>query len=177
VDERGYEVVRDVVPADAVDGALRHIHLDAIRNGMPVDAISSWIWSAHWFPHLKWDEPIASLVQHLPPELRDGELCDPQIVLHPPDDGSEQPLTPHVDREPSWANGRRYLRIVGVPLTRADRDDGALVVWPFGGATAEPVEVDAGDLVVMHPDLPHTSGVNRRGSIRYVVYFRFLAAS
>jgi ectoine hydroxylase-related dioxygenase (phytanoyl-CoA dioxygenase family) len=36
------------------------------------------------------------------------------------------------------------------------------------------VELDAGDAVLLPPDLPHSGGVNRTGSIRYGVYFRWL---
>ena len=171
---RGYEVLRSVVPRDALEGALRHIHLDIVRRGLAVDAISEWLWSAHWFPHLKWDPPIVALVEHLPPELREGQLCDPQILLHPPDDCDEQPLQPHVDQEPEWANGRRYRRIVGVPLSPAYRENGGLVVWPFGDGDPVALDVEPGDVVVMDPALPHTSGLNREGGIRYVVYFRYL---
>jgi ectoine hydroxylase-related dioxygenase (phytanoyl-CoA dioxygenase family) len=109
--------------------------------------------------------------------LREGELCDPQILLQPPDDCEEVQLTPHVDEEPEWANGRRYVRIIGVALTPNRRSNGGLVVWPLDGGEPEPVVLDAGDVVVMDPTLPHTSGLNREGAIRYATYFRFLAAT
>src|SRR5215207_6078752 len=131
--ERGYLVLRDAVPHDALDRALRHIHLDLVRRGLPGEWISKWIWDAHWFPHLRWDDEIVGLVESLPAELREGEQCDPQIVLQPPDEGEAQELTSHTDREPEWAAGRRYARIVGVPLTRSYADNGGLHVWPFGG--------------------------------------------
>lgn len=171
---RGFAVLRGAVPAAAIDAALREIHLDVVRNGLSPETVSSWLHGAHWFPHLKWNEPITNLTAALPAPLREGESCDPQIVLHPPDDCGDVPLTPHVDREPEWAAGRRYRRIVGVALSAARRGNGALEVWPFGGGGHEPVELEPGDVVVMHPELPHTSGLNRSGSIRYAVYFRFL---
>ena len=174
VASRGYAVLRGVVPADAVDAALRHLHLDLVRRGLAAETIGRWLWSAHWFPHLKWEGPIAGLVDHLPAELREGESCDPQIVLQPPDDCDEQPLVPHVDEEPEWAWGRPYLRILGVALTPARASNGGLVVWPFDG-DPHPLELAAGDVLVMHPKLPHSSGLNREGAIRYAVYFRFLA--
>jgi hypothetical protein len=169
----GLRVIRGGVPATALDGALRHIHRDMVTRGVTEQQIADWIWSAHWFPHLKWDEEIVSLVEHLPDELRDGELCDPQIVLHMPD-ADEYPLESHIDQAPEWANGRGYLRIVGVALSPGRREHGGLLVWPFGKDGPEPVEVEPGDVVVMDPALPHTSGFNRTGSIRYAVYFRFL---
>ena len=171
--DHGYAVLRDVVPPDAVDAALRHIHVDLVRRGLSAETIGPWLWSAHWFPHLKWDPPIAGLVEYLPDELREGELCDPQIVLQPPDTCADQPLVPHVDQEPEWAWGRPYLRIVGVALTPARASNGGLVVWPFDG-DPQALELAPGDVLVMHPKLPHSSGLNREGAIRYAVYFRFL---
>jgi hypothetical protein len=172
---RGFDLLRAAVPADAVDRALRHVHLDLIREGADAGTIASWLWAAHWFPHLKWDEEIVGLLEHLPPELREGELCDPQILLQPPDDGDDVVLVPHVDREPDWAGGRGYRRIVGIALTPNRQSNGGLVVWPLDGGEPEPVELELGDVVVMDPRLPHTSGLNREGAIRYAAYFRFLA--
>ena len=170
----GYEVLREAVPGEAVERVLRHIHLDIVRRGLPPEWVADWIWSAHWFPHLRWDPEVLELLEHLPERLRDGQLCDPQILLHPPDDAEEQPLTPHTDREPEWAQGRPYRRIVGVALSHASAANGGLVVWPFGSDEPQALELAPGDAVVMHPELPHTSGLNRRGAIRYAVYFRFL---
>lgn len=174
LEERGFAVLRGAVPAEAVDAALRHVHLDLVRNGLSAETMGAWLWGAHWFPHLKWDPPIAGLAWWLPEELRDGELCDPQILLQPPDDCEEQELVPHVDSLPEWADGRGYLRIVGVALSPAHAANGGLVVWPFGATEPEPLELEPGDAVLMHPQLPHASGVNREGGIRYAVYFRFL---
>jgi hypothetical protein len=171
---RGFSVLRGFVPPAAVEDALRHIHLDLVRRGASAETIGSWLWSAHWFPHLKWDEPIVALREHLPDELRHGESCDPQILLQPPDDCADQPLESHVDREPEWAEGRRYCRIIGVALTRQSASNGGLHVWPFDGGGPEALELAPADVLVMHPDLPHSSGVNREGGIRYAVYFRFL---
>jgi hypothetical protein len=170
----GYEILRGAVPAAVVDDALRHLHLDLMRNGAAAETLGSWIWSAHWFPHLKWDAEILALLEPLPGELREGELCDPQILLQLPDDGDDQLLTPHVDQEPDWANGRPYARIVGVALVPNRRTNGGLVVWPLHGGEPEAIELESGDAVVMDPALPHTSGLNREGGIRYAVYFRFL---
>ncbi|HWG55884.1 MAG TPA: hypothetical protein VNT58_05105 [Gaiellaceae bacterium] len=171
---RSYEVLRGAVPQDAIEAALRHLHLDVVRNGLPPEWLAEWLWTAHWFPHLKWDAPIVSLLDHLPLRLRTGQLCDPQIVVQPPDEAEEVELVAHVDQEPEWANGRRYLRIVGVALTRNHARNGGLVVWPDGGSAAETPDLAPGDVVVMDPGLPHTSGLNREGAMRYIAYFRFL---
>jgi ectoine hydroxylase-related dioxygenase (phytanoyl-CoA dioxygenase family) len=37
-----------------------------------------------------------------------------------------------------------------------------------------PVDLDTGDVLLMDPKLPHASGLNREGIIRYAAYFRFL---
>ena len=104
-------------------------------------------------------------------------MCDPQILLQPPDEAAEVTLEPHVDKEPDWAEGRKYARIVGVALSAAGPATGNLGVWPFDGRDPVALEVEPGDVVVMHPRLPHTSGLNREGAIRYAVYFRFLQPS
>lgn len=171
---RSYEVLRQVVPPKAIDGALRHIHLDLARRGIPPEWLERWLWTAHWFPHLKWDPEITGLLDHLPEHLREGELCDPQIVVQPPDDAQDVALEPHVDQEPEWANGRSYRRIVGIALTRNHAGSGGLVLWPRDCAEPEAPDLAPGDAIVMEPGLPHTSGLNREGTMRYAVYFRFL---
>jgi hypothetical protein len=171
---KGYEVLRSVVPEDARDAVLRHIHRDIVERGLPPEWLAGWLWSAHWFPHLKWDAEIVALLEYLPEDVRDGQLCDPQILLQMPDVGDAQDVTSHIDREPEWAEGRPYRRIVGVALSRNDRTNGGLVVWPLDGGDCEQVDLDPGDVLVMDPRLPHSSGFNRTGGIRYCVYFRFL---
>jgi hypothetical protein len=172
--DRGFEVLRARVPIEAVDASLRHLHLDLVQRGASAETIGEWLWAAHWFPHLRWDREIVALVEHLPAGLRKGELCDPQIVLQPPDDGVEAPLESHVDREPEWAHGRNYARIVGIALSPNRASNGGLAVWPLDGGEVESVELEPGDAVVMHPTLPHASQRNSEGGIRYAVYFRFL---
>jgi hypothetical protein len=171
---RGFAVLRNRVPREAVEAALRHIHLDLVRRGLEAETAGAWLWSAHWFPHLKWDPPIADVVSFLPEELRDGERCDPQILVQPPDDCEDISLTSHVDQVPDWAAGRRYKRIVGVALSPAHASNGGLWVWPFDVPDPTPLVLQVGDVVVMHPQLPHSSGLNREGAMRYALYFRFL---
>src|SRR4051812_42172414 len=173
----GYAVLRNRVPREAVDGALRHIHLDLIRRGLDAQTLGAWLWSVHWFPHLKWDPPIAGLVSFLPEAFRDGEQCDPQIVVQPPDDCDDMPLSSHVDQVPEWSGGRPYKRIVGVALSASRASNGGLWGWPFDRVDPVCVELEPGDGFVMHPDLPHSSGLNREGMLRYTVYFRFLEQS
>jgi ectoine hydroxylase-related dioxygenase (phytanoyl-CoA dioxygenase family) len=170
-----FEVVRGVVPDELVDDALRVLHLDLLQRGASAEELGEWLWGAHWFPHLKYDEKIVALESALPAEWRTGALCDPQILLQFPHVGPPPEITFHVDEEPHWAKGRRYRRIVGVPLTPWRQDNGGLLVKVDGAIV--PVELDPGDAVMMTPDLPHTCGVNVTGSLRYGVYFRWLDES
>ena len=172
----GFEILRAAVPYAAVDGALRRIHQDVLRQGLPSEDVGLWIRTAHWFPHVKWEPEITALADALPEELRSGEMCDPQIVLQLPDVDEDVELVSHVDAEPEWAQERRYLRIVGIALSPSRASNGGLVAWPLDGGEPEPVELEPGDAVIMDPALPHTSGLNREGTIRYAVYFRFLGA-
>ncbi len=167
-----FVVERNAISADLVDGALRRLHLELLEKGASAEVLSDWLWATHWFPDLCYHDDILALASALPPEWRTGTMCDPQILLQFPHVGPEPEITFHVDQEPDWAAGRRYLRIVGVALSRWTRDNGALVVRQPDDTM--PVELEPGDAVMMTPDLPHSGGVNHTGSLRYAVYFRFL---
>jgi len=175
LESRGWAVVRDVVPREAVETALRRIHLDVAERGLPKDVLDDYLHQMCWFPHLRWEPEILALAEHIPADLRRGEMCEPQILLQPPDAVEEWPIEPHVDEVPPWAPDREYDAIVGVALTPSHEANGGVRVWPFDGDDAVPVDLDTGDLLVMHPKLPHSGGLNREGSIRYAIYFRFLA--
>jgi hypothetical protein len=161
-----------VVPPDVVDAALRAIHLSLLENTPSTEELSEWLWAMHWFPHLKYHEDIVALAESLPEDWRAGKLCDPQILLQFPHVGPEPDITFHLDQEPDWAEGRRYRRIVGVPLSPWRPENGGLLVELENGTA--PVELDPGDAVMLTPDLPHSGGVNRTGAVRYGVYFRWL---
>lgn len=169
----GFEVIRGAVPPSALDDALRVLHVDLLERGASAEELSGWLWSAHWFPHLRQRPEILALAEHLPPQWRTGTQCDPQILLQFPHVGPEPEITFHRDQEPAWAAGQSYARIVGVALSRWHRDNGGLLVRRDG--EVEPVELDRGDAVMMTPDLEHSGGINRTGAIRYCVYFRWLA--
>lgn len=168
-----YEVARGVVPRERIDDALRLLHLDLLQRGASVEELGEWLWGAHWFPHLREREEILALRESLPDEWQTGEACEPQILLQFPHTGPEPEITFHLDQEPAWAGERPYLRIVGVPLSPWRSDNGGLLVQTAVGPA--PVEADPGDAIMMTPDLPHSGGVNHTGSLRYGVYFRWLA--
>jgi hypothetical protein len=167
-----YEIARAVIPPQLVDNALRAIHVEWLSKGTPAEQMSEWLWATHWFPDIRWSDPITELASALPEEWQTGQMADPQILLQFPHTGPEPDITFHVDKEPEWAGERRYLRIVGVPLSPWRRENGGLLVQ-FGGETI-PVELDPGDAVMMEPDLLHSGGVNHTGALRYAVYFRYV---
>lgn len=168
----GYEVRRGVIGQELIDDALRLLHLDLLRRGASAEELGQWLWGAHWFPHLRFDPAIAALAAALPEDWQDGELCDPQILLQFPHEGAVPEITFHVDQEPAWAEGKRYQRIVGVPLSRWHPANGGLLV--NDGDEVVAVELEPGDAVAMAPDLLHSGGINTTGSVRYGVYFRWL---
>jgi hypothetical protein len=166
------EIARGVVPGQLVEDALRLLHLDILARGASASELGEWLWGAHWFPHLRHDPAILALERALAPDWRTGDLCDPQILLQFPHTGPEPEISFHLDEEPEWAGGCRYRRIVGVPLSRWRADNGGLLLL-IGGSTVA-VELEPGDAVMMAPDQWHSGGINRTGSIRYGVYFRWL---
>jgi hypothetical protein len=172
VTSESFRVQRRAVAPERVDAALRAIHLDLLERGASVGELGEWLWGMHWFPHLTYRDEILALAETLPADWQTGARCDPQILLQFPHVGPEPQVTFHLDEEPDWAGGRRYERIVGVALSPWRRENGGLLVRDGDGEMA--VELDAGDAVLLPPDLPHSGGVNRTGSIRYGVYFRWL---
>jgi hypothetical protein len=174
LDGDGFAVVRGAVPPDAVEGVLRRVHLEVLRCGLSAEQIGEYHHTKVWFPHLRWEPEILAPLEHLPDAMREGTLCEPQILLHLPDEADDWPLEPHVDAEPPWSEGRPYRLIVGVALSPGHQRNGGLVVWPFDGGGPVPVDLDAGDAVVMHPQLGHSGTLNREGGIRYALYYRFL---
>jgi hypothetical protein len=167
-----FEVGRGAIAPSLVEDALRLLHLDLLERGASAAEMGEWLWGTHWFPHLRHHELILSLAEALPEQWRTGIRCDPQILLQFPHVGPEPKITYHIDREPDWAGTRRYLRIVGVALSPWRRENGGLLVKLADGPFS--VELDPGDVVTMEPQLPHSGGINRTGSIRYGVYFRWL---
>jgi ectoine hydroxylase-related dioxygenase (phytanoyl-CoA dioxygenase family) len=173
VDARGFALLPSAIPDDAVERALRRLHLEVRDNGLAAAQVADWERETCWFPHLRWAPEIVSLLDDIPPSLRQGTLCEPQILLHFPED-LDRRIFPHVDQPPPWAEGRPYRLVIGVALSESQAGNGALLAWPFDRDEPELVELARGDVIVMHPRLQHTGGRNVGGTIRYAVYFRFL---
>lgn len=171
----GFEVGREVLAPELVDDVLRLLHLDMLEQGHSAQTLGEWLWAMHWFPHLNRRDEILALAEALPQQWREGTLCDPQILLQFPHVGPEPEIAFHVDEEPPWAAGRRYSRIVGVPLSPWRRENGGLLVKDGDEAVA--LRLDPTDAVMLTPHLPHSGGVNRTGSPRYGIYFRWLQDS
>lgn len=178
----GYLVFPKLVPEARVERALRLLNLEIVRRGMSAEEIAGCV-GGTFFPHLRWDPEVLALRSDVERVLepRPGEeWADTQLLLRFPDEAETWPLTSHVDRVPQWAGDRSYRAVVGVALSRSSQSDGCLAVWPAShvGAVTEPalVELEPGDVVVMHPGLQHSSTLNTGGRIRYATYFRLLHA-
>jgi hypothetical protein len=170
----GWHVYKGVIPESVIHDALRVINKNLFTRGMLPDEVWNYTKNSNWFPWLNYKDEILAIEKAFPSDLRSGQLCDPQILLHVPDT-EHYVITTHKDKPPEWAEGRNYERIVGVPLTRSYREDGGLLVAPLTGyERLVAVELDPGDVVCFNPLLPYTSGMNRMGTIRYALYFRYL---
>lgn len=179
----GYAVLHQAVEPAAVDAALRMLHLAIRRWGLTAEQVAQWQ-PATFFPHLRWEPEVWGV---LPPAAAEvlgweegDEWAEPQLLMRLPDEDDGSPLTPHVDHEPPWADGRHYKGIVGVALTKAGPRDGTPYVWPGshrGERRGEPVPVPlaAGDAIVMHPALQHSGSLNLGPTIRSAIYFRLLS--
>jgi ectoine hydroxylase-related dioxygenase (phytanoyl-CoA dioxygenase family) len=176
LNHQGYIVLPRIVPHVLVDKALRRLNLEIVKRGLSEEKIHEWHHIKCWFPHLRYEPEILALADVLPAELTSGKMCEPQILMHFPDEAEEWPIHPHIDEPPAWANGRGYMSILGVSLSNGIERNGGLVVWPFNRPDhTTNVSLAPGDVVAMHPDLAHAGGLNRSGTIRTVIYFRYLS--
>jgi len=110
----GYVVLRDVVPEELLEGALRRLNLEILRCGITPQQIDEWKYATFW-PTLRSEPEILALREPLVPVLEPGEdevWGDAQLLLRFPDEASEWPLESHTDTLPEWAGTRRY---VGAP--------------------------------------------------------------
>lgn len=180
-EQQGYVVLRSAVEPDAVTTALRRLNMAIRHHGLTADEIAS-CQLATFFPHLRWEPEIWGVLPQRAAELlgwQEGDdWGDPQILLRFPDEEQSWTFEPHVDALPPGQEHRSYRGVVGVALTSAGAHDGAACVWPRShlGEPGEmtPVELEAGDALVMHPQLGHTGTLNLGPTIRTAVYFRLL---
>ena len=181
--QQGYVVWRQLIPLEEIERSLRLLNLEIVRRGLTPEEILHCGHST-FFPHLRWEPEIMALrapVEELLQPAPDEQWADAQLLLRFPDEAVDWPLTSHVDDLPPWAGDREYKAIAGVPLSPSAANNGCLVVWPGShlGRDASPtrVELEPGDVVVMHPALQHSGTLNTGGSVRYTVYFRLLTAA
>lgn len=182
LEQDGYVVLRSAVEPSAVATALRRLNLAIRQHGLTTDDI--WTCQlATFFPHLRWEPEIWGALPPRAAELlgwQEGDQWgDPQILLRFPDEPQPWTFEPHVDALPPGLEDRTYRGVVGVALTTAGAQDGVACVWPRShvGEPGEmtPVPLEAGDALVMHPQLGHTGTLNLGPTIRTAIYFRLLA--
>lgn len=170
-------IIPAVIPPEQVREALRVIHLDILRRGFSPGEWAEWRAVACVFPHLRQHPYIAGLgglVLHALeiPAADAGDFAEPQVIFHLPDEAEQWDTPPHLDEPPPWAAHRPYLRIAGIALTDWTVDNGCLRVWLDGEPI--PVQLRAGDAVVMDPLVWHANSLNRSGLPRIGVYCRWL---
>jgi ectoine hydroxylase-related dioxygenase (phytanoyl-CoA dioxygenase family) len=184
LEEQGYTVLRQAVEPPAVVAALRRLNLAIRHHGLSTDDI----WTCQlttFFPHLRWEPQIWGV---LPPQAAEllgwqegDDWGDPQILLRFPDEDQPWTFEPHVDELPPGQEHRSYRGVVGVALTTAGAQDGVAWVWPGShrGESGDmtPVPLDAGDALVMHPQLGHTGTLNLGPTIRTAIYFRLMSGA
>lgn len=184
LEEQGYAVLPRAVLPERVAGALRLLNLEIARSGIDPSQVPH-LQQSTFFPHLRWNGEIWDLLplaaESLIRQSPEDEWGEAQLLLRFPDEAASWPLSPHVDELPPWAAERSYRGVVGVALTAAGPEDGCLRVWPGShrGQPADPVPVPLGpgDVVVMHPLLGHSGGLNQGSSIRMSVYFRLISCA
>lgn len=176
----GHVVLRGLVAPELVEAALRRLNLEILRCGLSAEQIEQWKHATFW-PSLRWEDEILALrgpLEDVAPAEPAERWGEPQLLLRFPDEARDWPLRPHVDDLPDWAGTRSYELIFGVALTRSHAVDGCLTVWTGShrGEDGERhlVELDPGDVVILHPQVGHSSTLNSGGTIRYAVYFRLL---
>lgn len=173
----GYSLFPTPASRPAVLHALRRIFLEF--RGCPItpDQVQEWDRTT-WFPGIRESpefQPDALLPRDLLQQLPSGTWCPPQILLRLPD-WEPHPITSaswHVDTPPPDSRFP-YRYIIQVSLTDAPSNGGCLYVRASTGEP-RPVPTHQGDILLMHPFLPHAGSANLRSLPRVAVYLRLLA--
>jgi hypothetical protein len=161
-----YQVYRQHIARDIVDGALRAINQHLANVGLHPLQRDVYAQTACWFPEL-YDHPaLVRLQQHVYVGWLETWT---QILLQFPQDKDTPDPPFHVDDPP--ADGRQFAHVACVPLTRSNRWHGGIQFDHWN------LDLDPGDVVVFPGDLPHHGGVNRSPHIRYAIYLRYLEAA
>lgn len=179
LDEKGYVVLRGLIPREAVQAAARHINLEFVRRAPTQEQMNEWVHSVNWFPHLRWDAEIVQLMRYLPGNFADESLYKrgwPQILLHFPHVGEPGERRPHQDQLPDWAEeGEVYAAIFCVALSDCNAENGGLAVHSDSSSDNYRVlDLKPGDVLMMRHDTWHSGGYNMSGMPRYMVYLRFI---
>jgi hypothetical protein len=165
-------VRRKAIPQEVVNSALRRIYFELIDHPPPTEELLKWRLEKRWFPWLEKCPEIQCLVEFTNTGLSCASVSDTQIILHFPDRNTRQER-PHLDKAQP---GERLSKVVGIALTRSNRESGGLRIWEDIGLSTErwePVDLDSGDVVIMDGNTWHSGGPNLSGHVRVMVYFRF----
>jgi len=183
LDTHGYRILRGAVPHHATQAAQRRLWHEITRGQVTQHAWTLWHEDRCWFPALRHEPEILALETYIPTNYTHGQRAEPQILWQPPDEATTWPLELHIDEPPPWADGRQYRTIVCVALTSQHATapgrtflhtgNGGLVLQDRDGKVVAP-ELSAGDLLVMHPQTPHSGTLNSGDTLRAAVYLRYL---
>lgn len=170
-------VLHRTVPPVRCEIVLRMLWLDVREHGLPHDELMEWYTKACPFPHLRFQEEVQAAQVWVQDAVADdydlGDACEPQFIFQLPDE-HRAAAPSHVDEPPPWAGGRQYALIAGLALNAWDEANGTVRVWLEGRAEAEPVVMDAGDVLLLGAETPHATGNNASHLVRAGVYFRWL---
>lgn len=169
-----HEVHRAVVPAEVTRAARRRLLLELRRCGVSATDVAEWSHTG-WWPSLRHEPEILAVREPLRRFERSGDVWgEPQILIRLPDEDDTLLGPPHVDTLPPWAEaeGLRYKRILSVELTNTAPDGGGTMI--HAPQDLIPVRQREGDVLSLHPDVPHSGSPNFSGDARMALFFRLM---
>lgn len=174
-DEVLWCVHREVVPPEVCSAARRRLGLELRRCGLSVSDIADWS-SGSWWPSLRGEqvfEDVRWFVDGIADLRGETMWAETQILVRLPDEDDTPLGGVHTDTLPPWADGWRYRAIYGVELTCTPENGGGTVLRPDNDVVI-PAVLDVGDVLQMHPNLPHSGSPNLSGDIRIALFYRLL---